>query len=1091
MKNKIVFVVVVVLAASIFIVRARADDVLSQPDFSGSQSEPWGSYAAEIGIASGTISEFGTTTAALGDFSIAYLGWECDLKIENNATPFWCNNHIFLSLATTTILGTSTPAYVFQNPHQAVDGNVELYYIEQGGGPHYLGAGAISNTTPNLSWVWTCGPYCRSGGSMDGTSNSFVPYFEMGPQADPPGISSLRQAIPGGAEVQEGGTVSGNSVSFSASLASEINDPLILQVEIEPTGTSFTGIPTISSTASISSGATSVIVSNLADGSYRWAARAVDANTSESSPWTYFLPGGTTADFVVQAPKEPVVFIPGIVGSRLVRESNGKQIWPDVGDMLLSSSDSYLDDLTLAPDGSQISGKEMTAGSIIDQESVLGISASFYGGLLQAFKDDGYVSGETLFPFPYDWRLGVRNAAAELAGTIATARAASPDGKISIVAHSMGGLIVKEYLAGISDASFVDKLVLLGAPQLGSPEAFKYLNYGDNLGFQIPVVNLDILNHGEIKKIVQNMPSMYDLLPSRAYVADDGGYVQDFRNGESTVLDFDATNRLMIADPSDSRNANLLAASDALHGVLDNAPVHAPDIYNIMGCAEPTVSGYRLYDKGVIDLTRNDGDGVVPLVSAMNRADGSKNYFISGSTTGISHLGLVGDTRAVSLVTAILDGKDSSFALPSGFSKSLDSCFGGGSIEFSVHGAGGLTIRDKTGLFTGIDASGLINLGIPDSTYEAIGNNYFIMVPAGGDYHLIAESSSSDDLVVQAQAYRDSLAAQTATYVVSSTEVTAPGTTVGTTTAQLDFSDFGSAGNLTVAESKNASSSEGDLSASTTTLSVAPIIEASSSDITPPEIMISDIPASVVQGSTSTIFFSATDTDSGVASLRATLNGVLVANGDTVTFTHLGDNVFRVEAIDAVGNPTVKEVDFTVFVLKPHEISFSPIEDTYTDANAPDTNHGSDQILRLRSRGKNRALVKFDEAAIESAISSNTIVSAMLTFTVAKNWENWVSPESLELHRMAMPWIETGATWNTENSTSGVPWFAEPSATTTVSNDTMNTVSFDVTDDVEDFLNGTENNGWILQKADECAPGVIDFDSRESETPSVLTVVVQ
>ena len=114
----------------------------------------------------------------------------------------------------------------------------------------------------------------------------------------------------------------------------------------------------------------------------------------------------------------------------------------------------------------------------------------------------------------------------------------------------MGGLVAKEYLAGLSDASFVDKLILLGAPQLGSPLAFKDLNYGDNLGFQIPVLNLDILNHDEVKKITQNMPSLYDLLPSRAYVADDGGYVQDFRNGASTVLDYDATNRLMLAEPS-------------------------------------------------------------------------------------------------------------------------------------------------------------------------------------------------------------------------------------------------------------------------------------------------------------------------------------------------------------------------------------------------------------------------------------------------------------------------------------------------------------------------------------------------------------
>jgi pimeloyl-ACP methyl ester carboxylesterase len=1101
MKIKIIIAVLAVLAASVFMVRAKADNVLSQPDFSGSESEPWGAYGAAIGIASGTISEFGTTTAAIGDFEWAYLGWECDAHLENNATPYWCNDHIFLNVATTTMLGTNTRAYVFQNPHQAVDGNIQLFYLEPGGGPHDLGAGAVSNTTQNLSWAWTCGPYCRSGGSsLEGTSNDFVPYFEMGPQADPPGISSLAQSAVGGAAIPDDGTVFGNSVSLSASVISEVNDPLILQVEVEPTGKSFTGIPTASSTAVVSSTMISLVISNLADGGYHWAARAVDADTSESSPWNYFSSGGPIADFTVQAPKEPVILIPGIIGSRLTRVSDGKEIWPDVDDMLLSPSDDYLDDLALAPDGSQIPGKMMAASSIIDQESVLGISASFYGKLLQDLENDGYHSGTTLFVFPYDWRLGVRNAAAALANTVAAARAASPDGKISIVAHSMGGLIVKDYLAGISDTSFVDKLVLLGAPQLGSPEAFKYLNYGDNLGFQIPVVNLDILNHNEVKKIVQNMPSIYDLLPSRAYMADGGGYVQDFRNGESTFLDFDATNRLMLADPSDSRNASLLSASDVLHGGLDNAPTNASNVYNIMGCAEPTVTGYRLYDSGVVDLVRSDGDGVVPLASAMDRANGSRNYFISGAATGISHVSLVTDGRAISLITAILDGTINSLTLPGGFSTSLDSCFpntgSGGSaqdettVEFSAHDVNGFTVQNSEGLSTGPDASGAINLGIPDSTYEAIGDNYFITVPAGGDYHLIAESSSSDNLVVQAQGYDGGSATQSATYVVSSTAATASGTNVGTTTAQLDFSGFDSAGNLTVTESGNASSSDGGQNA-TTTLSVAPIIEASSSDVTPPEMTVSGIPASVAQGSTSTVFFSATDTDSGVASLRATLDGVPIANGDTVTFAQAGENIFRVEAMDNAGNPAVKEIDFTVSVRSPREISFSPIADTYIDASVPDANHGSGQILRLRARGKNRTLVKFDQSAISSAVGSGTIISAQLTFTVAKNWENWATSELLALHRMTAPWIENGATWNTENSTSGPPWSAEPSATIVISNDTTSTVSFDVTSDIENFLADGENDGWILQKADECASGVIDFGSRESNVPPALTVVIQ
>ena len=176
-KNKIAVVFSVLFVVGISIVRAKADDIINQPIFSDSQSENYGSFAATIGIASGTISEFGTTTAAVGDAMREYLGWECGPGFENYGIPWWCNHYIQLSVATTTMLGTSTRAYVFQNPHQMVDGDVQLFYVDfYGGSPDFMGFGTSANTTPNLSWAWTCGPYCRGGGMLNGTSNDFVPY---------------------------------------------------------------------------------------------------------------------------------------------------------------------------------------------------------------------------------------------------------------------------------------------------------------------------------------------------------------------------------------------------------------------------------------------------------------------------------------------------------------------------------------------------------------------------------------------------------------------------------------------------------------------------------------------------------------------------------------------------------------------------------------------------------------------------------------------------------------------------------------------------------------------------------------------------
>ena len=55
------------------------------------------------------------------------------------------------------------------------------------------------------------------------------------------------------------------------------------------------------------------------------------------------------------------------------------------------------------------------------------------------------------------------------------------------------------------------------------------------------------------------------------------------------------------------------------HSSLDSSPINAPKIYNIVGCQNPkTITGFRVYDDGKDDIETSDGDGTVPLTSAIN-----------------------------------------------------------------------------------------------------------------------------------------------------------------------------------------------------------------------------------------------------------------------------------------------------------------------------------------------------------------------------------------------------------------------------------------------------------------------------------------
>jgi hypothetical protein len=62
--------------------------------------------------------------------------------------------------------------------------------------------------------------------------------------------------------------------------------------------------------------------------------------------------------------------------------------------------------------------------------------------------------------------------------------------------------------------------------------------------------------------------------------------------------------------------------------------------------------------------------------------------------------------------------------------------------------------------------------------------------------------------------------------------------------------------------------------------------------------------------------------------------------------------------------------------------------DTYVRSGAPDTNEGGSTFLRLRASGDNRALVRFDQAALSDAVGSGTLVSASLELDITDNGNN-------------------------------------------------------------------------------------------------------
>src|SRR4029079_17585823 len=104
-----------------------------------------------------------------------------------------------------------------------------------------------------------------------------------------------------------------------------------------------------------------------------------------------------------------------------------------------------------------------------------------FDGLFTQLTSQNYLENQDSFEFPYDWRIDVQQATLELKNKIDEIKIARGINKINLVAHSMGGLVVKGYLKEYGGDS-VDKFIDIGTPHIGAPKAFKILSYGDNMG---------------------------------------------------------------------------------------------------------------------------------------------------------------------------------------------------------------------------------------------------------------------------------------------------------------------------------------------------------------------------------------------------------------------------------------------------------------------------------------------------------------------------------------------------------------------------------------------------------------------------------
>ncbi len=533
----------------------------------------------------------------------------------------------------------------------------------------------------------------------------------------------------------------------------------------------------------------------------------------EAGNLAYATTSTIALDYTVEPPPPPpgpqisnVLFLPGIKGSRLYHQVSicdgvpgtcDETLWEPYGDALARK-------LFLGVDGNSENDVFVKEGEIIDEVGGQKFYSTFMQELNEKDATDEYGAAWQWRPVAYDWRLSlpdiVNNGAKYedriyydqatstpyIEQTLRELARSSSTGKVTIVAHSNGGLVAKALMQKLGDsetAILVDKVILVGSPQSGAPQALGALLFGHGEGLPGKPYLPNILISPKVsRELAENSPMAYHLIPSYGYLqgvqdpnhsiigfsgshlyqAEQGAYgpsidtldeLDDFllaREGGRTKPAFADLTIANILNP------NLISYANDTHTSLDSwTPPASVSVYQIAGWGANTVSGIDFYDEqkllgATIGYKRQyrpvfveDGDGVVPVPSALaiSTAPNVHNYWLNLKATA-EQLRIEYDHgsifETVSTRQFIADKLQNLDVLPS-FITPLQptETSPAKKLIFQLHSPLTLGLYDSSGNYTGLNEDGSVSEQVGGVEYGEFGDVKYLIAPAGTEYELV------------------------------------------------------------------------------------------------------------------------------------------------------------------------------------------------------------------------------------------------------------------------------------------------------------------------------------------------------------------
>jgi pimeloyl-ACP methyl ester carboxylesterase len=473
-----------------------------------------------------------------------------------------------------------------------------------------------------------------------------------------------------------------------------------------------------------------------------------------------------------------ILFLPGIQASRLYTEIDGEEekIWEPGGDSDISL-------LRMSDTGESI--EEVYTKDVLDEKGGVALGGNIYKGFLEYLEElDGPFEGPVVESFPYDWRYDVfdivengtkvsNNLVKKPTDTIAFLAGSSPTKKVTIIAHSNGGLLAKAIMLKLEEegrANLVDKVIFVASPHIGTPKGIAALLHG----YDQKLLRGLLASDKRIRDVMKNMPGVYGLLPSESYIDslseplisfDDSSSTKIYRDSYGfTISNTDEYENFLKgtegrSDAGDAVNEISSANSDMLSDAFEEHRTKLDDwsapsgveVFNIVGTGLPTPKSieYKEFDglrcyvgyqcvrekeiEPVIHFTRYGDETVVS-----KSAKASNNLYMDVFAMRVTHANITESETTQTLVDHILH---SSSTEGIDFVSNSEPSFSNDDRDiYTIHSPVHMYLRDVNGNITGkTEIDGEWFSEIPGSDYFEAGGVKYVIVPSDNKYTVVIE----------------------------------------------------------------------------------------------------------------------------------------------------------------------------------------------------------------------------------------------------------------------------------------------------------------------------------------------------------------